>query len=155
MKQQLKVIDEKIEAIVAQTEKVKEQRKLVTSIPGIGTQTAIYLIITTNCFESFENWRRLACYAGVAPFEYSSGSSILGRNKVNHLADKKMKSLLQMCVLTAIKNDKEIGAYYSRKKEEGKNSMLIMNKIRCKLLARTFAVIKRGTPFVNFQKFAA
>lgn len=155
LKQQLKVIDEKIEAIIAQTEKVKEQHKLVTSIPGIGTQTAIYLIITTNCFESFENWRKLACYAGVAPFEYSSGSSIMGPNRVNHLADKKMKSLLQMCVLTAIKNDKELGDYYSRKKEEGKNSMLIMNNIRCKLLARTFAVIKRGTPFVNFQKFAA
>jgi transposase len=74
---------------------------------------------------------------------------------VNHLADKKMKSMLQMCVLTAIKYDTELKIYYNRKKDEGKNPMLVMNNIRCKLLARAFAVINRGTPFVNTQKFAA
>jgi hypothetical protein len=66
-----------------------------------------------------------------------------------------MKSMLQMLVLSAIKNDAELKAYYNRKKEEGKNSMLVMNNVRCKLLARVFAVINRGTSFVKTQKFAA
>jgi transposase len=155
LKQQLKKLEEKIQEIIEQNQKIKEQYKLASSVPGIGKQTAIYLIITTNCFESFENWRKLACYAGVAPFEYTSGTSIKGRTKVNNLADKKMKSMLQMCVLTAIKNDAELKSYYNRKKEEGKNPMLIMNNIRCKLIARVFSVVKRGTPFVNIHKFAA
>ena len=60
-----------------------------------------------------------------------------------------------MCVLTAIKNDTELKAYYLKKKEEGKNSMLVMNNIRCKIMARVFAVVNRGTPFVNTQRFAA
>jgi len=155
LKQQLKVVEEKMGEIIKQNEKIDRQRELVTSIPGIGKHTAIYLIITTNCFELFGDWRKLACYAGVAPFENTSGTSIRGRTQVNHLADKKMKSLLQMCVLTAIKNDVELKTYYNRKTEEGKNPMLVMNNIRCKLLARVFAVINRGTPFVNTQKFAA
>jgi transposase len=155
LKQQLNVIECKMEKIIAENEKVNEQCKLITSVPGIGRQTAVYLILTTNCFESFDNWRKLACYAGVALFEYSSGSSIRGRNKVNHLADKKMKSLLHMCVLSAVKHDAELKAYYKNKKDQGKNAMLVMNNVRCKLLARIFAVINRGTPFVNTQKFAA
>jgi len=155
LKKQLKLVEEKMTEIVKQSEKIKEVQKLVCSVPGIGKQTALYLIINTKCFEAFDNWRKLACYAGIAPFEYSSGSSIKGRTKVNNLADKKMKSLLQMCVMTAIKNDKELKKYYNRKKEEGKNSKLVMNNVRCKLLARVFAVINRGTPFVNTQKFAA
>lgn len=155
LKAQLKEIESKMEQIVQSNEKINEQIKLVKSVPGIGSQTALYLVLTTKCFESFDNWRQLACYSGIAPFEYSSGTSIKGRTKVNHLADKKMKSMLQMCVLSAIKYDTEIKTYYTKKKNQGKHSMLIMNNIRCKIIARAFAVVSRGTPFVNTLKFAA
>jgi transposase len=72
LKKTLKSIDQKMLEIIASDEKLNRQYKLVTSIPGIGMQTAIYLIIATKGFESFENWRKLACYAGVAPFPYQS-----------------------------------------------------------------------------------
>jgi transposase len=97
----------------------------------------------------------LACYAGVAPFPYQSGTSIKGRTKVHPLADKKLKSLLNMCAISAIRHDKEIKTYYERKAAEGKNKMLIINNVKCKLLARVFAVINRKTPFINTFKFAA
>ncbi|MDQ3191932.1 MAG: IS110 family transposase [Bacteroidota bacterium] len=155
LKKQLKIIEQKMEEVAKQSEKINEQFKLITSIPGVGKHTAHYLIITTKCFDAFDSWRKLACYAGVAPFEFSSGSSIKGRTKVNHLADKKMKSLLNMCALSVKKYDKEIAEYYQRKLLEGKNPMLIMNNIRCKILSRVFAIVERGTPYVNLQKFAA
>ncbi|MDN3693065.1 transposase [Chryseobacterium tructae] len=41
----------------------------MTSIPGIGTQCALNLIIITNNFKSFDNAKHLACYAGVVPFK--------------------------------------------------------------------------------------
>ncbi len=141
--------------IVKREDVLHKQHELLTSIPGIGKQTALYLIITTRSFTSFSTWRQLACYAGVAPFAHSSGTSVRGRTKVSDIADKKMKSLLQMCVLSAVKCDREIKQYYEKKKAEGKPTMLVMNNVRAKLLARAFAVIRRGTPFVNTQKFAA
>jgi len=115
----------------------------------------VYLLIATKGFDAFDNWRQLACYAGVAPFPYQSGTSIHGRNKVHPLADKKLKSLLNMCALTALRHDRELKTYYQRKVEDGKAKMLVINNIRCKLLARVFAVINRKSPFVNTQKFAA
>ncbi len=148
-------IDGQMLEIVKQDTVLHKQHELLTSIPGIGKQTALYLMITTRSFTSFGSWRQLACYAGVAPFEHSSGTSVKGRTKVSDIADKKMKSLLQICVLSAVKCDKEIKAYYEKKKAEGKPTMLVMNNVRAKLLSRVFAVIKRGTPFVNTQKFAA
>ena len=77
------------------------------------------------------------------------------RQKVSHLADKKMKSLLNMAALSAKKNDKEIGDYYKRKVAEGKHKMLVQNNIRCKVLSRIFAVVTRESAWVNTQKFAA
>jgi transposase len=155
IKNSVNKIEFRIKEIIKSNEQLNEQDQLVRSIPGIGAQTSTYLIIATKGFSSFDNWRKFACYSGVAPFEFSSGSSVRGRTKVNHMADKKMKSLLQMCVLTAIKYDPQLKEYYKMKKAEGKNSMLIMNNIRCKLISRVFAVINRATPYINTYKFAS
>ena len=64
-----------------------------------------------------------------------------------------MKSLLNLAALAAKKSDTEIRAYYKRKVAEAKNKISVMNAIRCKIISRAFAVIKRETPFVNTQKF--
>jgi transposase len=155
LKKTLKSIEEKMHAIIAEDENLKLQYQLVTSIPGIGMQTAVYLLIATKGFDAFDNWRQLACYAGVAPFPNQSGTSLKGKTKVHHLADKKLKSLLNMCALVAVRYDKELKKYYERKVGAGKPKMLVINNVRGKLLARVFAVVNRKTPFVNTQKFAA
>ncbi|MCZ2085775.1 MAG: transposase [Flavobacteriales bacterium] len=99
IKKSIKKIEDRIKQIIQSNQVLKKQAELIKSIPGIGDQTSLYFIIATKGFTAFLNWRKFACYCGVAPFEYSSGSSIKGRTKVSHLADKKMKSLLQMCAI--------------------------------------------------------
>jgi transposase len=148
-------IERKIQLIIRNNDTINKQIELIKSIPGVGQQTALYMVITTKCFSTFQNWRQIACYAGVAPFEYSSGSSIRGRAKVNHYADKQMKSLLNMCALTAKKYDYQMKVYFERKVADGKNKMLVLNNIRCKLISRIFAVINREQPYINTAKFAA
>ena len=59
-----------------------------------------------------------------------------------------------MCALSAIKHDPQLKEYYNKKKEEGKNKMLVLNNIRCKIIGRVFAVINRQTPYINTYKFA-
>lgn len=151
----IKNIELKMLEIVAKNEELSKQKELIESIPGIGSQTALYLIITTQGFSKFSNWRKMACYSGIAPFEYSSGTSIKHKTRVNHIADKKMKSMLHMCALSAIRHNSELKFYFKRKQEEGKNKMLIINNVRGKLLARVFSVINRKEPYVNTYKFAS
>jgi transposase len=152
---QLKELEAAILELVGHNEQMSHQAELLQSVPGIGPQTALQLICYTRCFSAFSNWRQLACYAGVAPFEYQSGSSIRGRTKVSHYAQKKLKSLLNMAALSAKRHDPELKQYFERKVAEGKNKMLVVNAIRCKLIARAFAVINRQSPFINLQKFTA
>lgn len=155
LKKSLKEIEKRIQEVIKKNDKLEMQNKLIQTIPGIGQQTALYFLIATKGFSAFTSWRKFACYSGVAPFEYSSGSSIKGRTKVNHMADKKMKSLLQMCAITTLKYDPQLKEYYAKKKAEGKNPMLVLNNIRCKLISRVFAVVNRETPYINTYKFAS
>ncbi|MFY7733009.1 MAG: IS110 family transposase, partial [Bacteroidia bacterium] len=146
IKKTINKIEKRIKEIIKSNQELNKQYTLIKSVPGIGEQTSLYFIIATKGFSAFKNWRQFAYYSGVAPFEYSSGTSIKGRTKVNHMADKKMKSLLQMCAMTTLKYDPQLKEYYMKKKEEGKNSMLVLTNIRCKLISRVFAVVKRETP---------
>lgn len=154
LKATLKDIEKEMKTIISDHFELKNQFELIKSVPGIGDNTAIYMLIVTRGFTAFDNSRKLACYAGTAPFEHTSGSSIKGRTKVNHMADKKMKSILQMCALVAVKHDPQLKEYYERKKGEGKNAMLVLNNVKCKILGRVFSVINRQTPYINTYKFA-
>ena len=119
------------------------------SVVGIGFVTAINLIIHTNGFSEMNETRALACYCGVAPFEYSSGTSIKGRTKVHHMANKKLKCNLHMASLSAVKLDPDLKQYYERKVAEGKNKMSVLNAVRNKLLARVLACVNNRKNYVN------
>lgn len=153
LQKQLVAIESIIQTIIDKNPTFKEQQKLLVTVPGVGRQTSINLIVATYAFTAFKNWRKFACYCGIAPFEYTSGSSIKGKTKVSHLANKKLKALLNMAALSAKKNDTEMKEYFNKKVKEGKNKMLVLNSIRCKIISRAFAVVQRNTPFVNINKF--
>ena len=148
-------IEKSIREIIKNNEVLQQQKKLLLSVPGIGEVTSLYLLLATKGFKSFTSWRKFACYCGIVPFEYSSGTSIRGKSRVSHFADKKMKSILHLSALSAIKHDAEIRAYYERKKQEGKHSLLVINNVKCKIISRAFAVIGRNEVFVNTYKFAS
>ena len=148
-------VNEELQEIVANDEEIKKIYDLVTSIKGVGPQTALFIISLTNGFTLFKTHRKFASYAGIAPFPYSSGISIKGRSKVSHLANKKMKSLLNSCATSAVQYNPEMKLYYERRIKEGKHVMSTLNIIRNKILARMFAVVKGGTPYVNTNAYAS
>ena len=113
------------------------------------------MIVFTDNFSKFENWRKFASYCGVAPFAYQSGTSIKRRTKVSHLANKKLKAIINMCAISAIQHNPEMKLYYQKRVEQGKSKMSTVNIIRNKLIARVFAVVKRQTPYVDTLKYAA
>jgi transposase len=152
---QVDKIEQEIDLILDDNPKLKNMYELIISIKGVGRQTALHLIVTTNGFLLFDNPRKLASYAGIAPFPYSSGTSIKGRTKVSNLANKKLKSLLSSCATSAIQYDPELKLYYKRKTEQGKSKMSVINAVRNKLVHRIFAVVKRGTPYVSTYNYAA
>lgn len=153
IKQRIERVDKEIEQTIQFDEMLKKTFDLCVSVPGVGPQIAAFLIVTTRCFKAFNSSRKYACYAGVAPFEYRSGSSVKGRTKVSHLANKRAKSLISMGSIIAIRFDRELNAYYQRKVKEGKSKMSVINAVRNKLLARVFATVNRGTPFKKIANY--
>lgn len=152
---QVEKLEKEIKGIIASDTKIQSLFNLATSVKGIGLITAMYMIVLTNCFTEFKTWRKFACYAGSAPFEHQSGSSIRGKTRISHYANKQMKAILTNAVMSAIQHSPEIRLYYQKKLKEGKHKKIVINIIRNKLISRVFAVVRRGTPYVEMNKYAA
>jgi len=148
-------VEKELYKIILKNDNLKKMYNLILSIKGVGSQTALFLIAYTNGFTSFDTWRKFASYCGIAPFPYRSGTSIRGRTKVNNLANKKIKSLLDQCAKSSIQYNIEMKNYYEKRLAEGKSKMGTINIIRNKLLSRIFAVVQRETPYVNTMGYAA
>lgn len=141
--QEIKETEISIKELIGSDDALNTNYELACSVTGIGFATAVHLLIVTENFTRFRDVRKLICYCGVAPFEHSSGTSIRGKVRVSHLANKKIKSLLTMAAISAIQHDGELKAKYQQKVKEGKPKMCALNIIRAKLIERVFAVIKK------------
>lgn len=144
LEKQIDEIDKEIQQAIVNDEALSNQHKLLLSVDGVGERVAVKMIVETNGFKDFTDPRKFCCHAGVAPFEYTSGSSIRSRNKVSNRADKSIKALLHMAalVVTTTKKDGELREYYLKKVAEGKSKMSVLNAVRAKLVYRMFAVIR-------------
>ena len=161
MKRLQALMDDLVEAINAITDEMEEvisacpvlsrQMELLMSVDGVGRVVATNMIIATEAFTRFDDSRKFNCYAGVAPFSYSSGISQHSKSKVSHRADKTIKRLLHLAAVAIThKTGGELKMYYERKVAEGKNRMSVINALRAKIVSRMFAVIKRNEIYRPF-----
>ncbi len=148
LKQQIKDIEAQIDNLFKEDEELKEQLKLVQSVPGVGKIVAWNMISKTESFKRITTVRKFACYAGIEPFGNSSGL-FKGKSRVSFFADNSMKTLLHLGAMVAIQLDNDMAIYYRRKVEEGKNKMSVLNAVRNKIIHRVFAVVQNKKMYQN------
>src|SRR5690606_15705011 len=142
----IKKFEKEIHSLIMKDSEIKQNYTLLVSVPGIGPVTARALIAYTDNFTRFENSKQLGCYSGIVPFEQSSGI-YKGKSKVSHKANKRLKTLLHMCAVSASQTNSIFGKYYRRKILEGKNKMSALNALRNKILKTGFACVVNKTPY--------
>jgi len=75
--------------------------QLIQTIPGIGLLTACWLVVLSLNFTACKNGASLAHYAGLAPVERRSGTSVRGYPQVGGGGHSHLRRLLYMAALSA------------------------------------------------------
>ena len=151
LKKEIKEINKALEELVKENPAIEASYSYIRSVAHVGSITALQLLVYTHDFERFDSAKKLASYAGVAPFAYQSGSSIRGRPKVHFMAKKSLKKALHMCAVSSIRWAGEMRSYFERKLKEGKHKMSIINAIRNKILQRVYACVKARRMYLPWQ----
>lgn len=162
LQRQLKYIETELEKLdkemqeIAQ-ENLKEEHQALSSIPGIGSKTALALLVYSRGMTSFESYKQLSSYFGLCPRTISSGTSIRGRGGICKMGMGYIRMLLYMCARSAKKYNRTCKELYERLLLAGKAKKLALIAVANKLLKQAFAIIKNKTIYnPNFisQKFA-
>ena len=141
-------INKKMKEIIDNTESLKRNYDILTSMKGVALINAVALLTYTANFERFDyDPRKLCCFWGVAPFAHTSGTSINGKPHVSSYADKYLKSLLSEAVLCAMKFCPEIAAYAERLLARGKHPSIVKNNCKNKMLHMLVAMVRTGTKY--------
>lgn len=143
MKKEIKLLEQKLQLLLEQWQ--PDQLKNVSSIKGIGKRAAAMLIVFTQGFKHTQNHRQLISFAGLAPTQYSSGSSIQGKPRIYKRGGKNLRDVLYMCSMNAMKTNTACKVLYERLRANGKTGKQALIAVCNKLLKQVFAVVKNNS----------
>lgn len=148
IRQMLKTVETELNTLCQQDQKLKRTHQILKSIPGIGPVCAWQLIYTTHNFQRFNSYKQFAAYAGIAPFEQQSGTSIKRKARVSKKAVIEIKTNLTMAALRQTQKNMVFHQYYHHmKNEHHKHHLWIINSIRNMIVKLAFDLIKHDQLF--------
>jgi transposase len=153
---EIETLDRKIKQLIDSNEELSEVYSIVTTVPGIGTQNAVGLMVYTDNFHKFGyNARKIACYYGVAPFGKDSGTSVHSDPHVHFMANRMIKAILTQAALSAVRFNPILSHYYNRLIGRGKKMQVALNNVKNKLLHLMTAMVKNKQVFNPNYKISA
>ena len=149
-------VDERIRKLIDSDKGLSAVYEIVTTMPGIGTQNAVCLMVYTDNFNKFNfNARKIACYYGVAPFGKDSGTSVHSDPHVHYMANRMIKALITQAALAAVRYNPVLSTYYTRLIGRGKKKPVAINNVKNKLIHLLTAMVKNRTTFNPNYKISA
>jgi transposase len=136
---QLKEIDAAIASLVDADPGLSRRRDVLASIPGIGTVTAMAILIEMPELGTLDN-KQAASLAGLAPMTRQSGTWS-GRARIRG-GRRSLRTALYMPALVALRFNPDLKKKYQALKDAGKPSKVAITAIMRKLLVLANALLR-------------
>ena len=147
LQQQIRQLKRQIEDHFDQHPHLKQQRELLTSIPGIGDLTAGRLLAEVRDICAFDSARQLAAFVGVTPRQYQSGTTVRRASHITKQGNSALRAALYLPALTAKRHNPLILPLVQRLRERGHSERSILLAAMRKLLHLVYGILKSGKPF--------
>lgn len=155
LKEQAKEVERLLSALIKEDEGLKRRHEALTSIPGVGPVASWTLqseIIDPNRFETA---KQVAAYAGICPKLRLSGTSLKGTGTLSRQGNSRIRRILYLAALAAIRGDNTFRDFYIRLVSKGKPKMTALVAVMHKMLRVALAVMKSEKPFISERLLTA
>ena len=122
-------------------------KELLESIPGIGPMAALWIMAELPHPKQFGSAQAAAAYAGLAPQERRSGTSIKGRTRLSKAGKRQLRRALYMPAVSARRWNPLVRDLYDRLIERGHCKMAAIGACMRKLLMLAYGVLKNRCKF--------
>lgn len=117
------------------------------SIPGLGKKTAMMLIVLSDGFSRFDDYRRLSSYIGLCPRIFDSGTSVKGKARICKMGMSRIRAMLYICSWSAKRCNKACRELYERLVAKGKAKKQALIAVANKLLKQAFAIATQNKKY--------
>ena len=121
---------------------------LLTTIDGIGNNTAACVIAHAGNPADFRSASAFAAYVGAIPGLKQSGQRTANRAALTTIGNARLRAALWMPTLTAVRYNPWLRAYYQHLRARGKLPKVALVACMHKLLLAMYSVAKHRRPFV-------
>ncbi len=147
LEKEMTAIEQQLKDLIKNAPELKEKYNLLTSIKGLGPQTAYKIMAEMHDLGNYESASAAAADAGLNPAHYESGSSVKGKPRLSKIGKASVRTALYLPALTAMRHNPVIIKFVERLKERGKHNMVIIAAVMRKLLHIAYGVLKNKTAF--------
>lgn len=144
LKEHLKDHDKGLQALIEESEELRPKFDRLTSIPGIGDQTARVLVVDLPELGKLTH-RKITALVGLAPMNNDSGQRRGHRSITGGRGH--VRAVLYMAALAAIRCCPAIRAFYTRLVQAGKPAKVALTATMRKLLIIANAVARDARPW--------
>lgn len=123
--------------------------KRLSSITGVGAQTARMLVAEIGDMQRFTSVDHLVAFSGFDPRVRQSGTSLNRNTKLTKRGSPYLRRAIFLSANITRMHDPEVKAYYQRKRSEGRTHTEAMMPVCRKLLSRVYAVWLREEGYVK------
>jgi len=140
-------VKKKIKTLIMVHDDLKRKAQLLLTIPGVGEQTVHLILAEVPNIDFFPDAKQLVAFAGLAPREIRSGSSVRGRTSLSKTGNARLRQGLYMSAVVAMKWNPIVSSFCDRLVARGKPLMKVVGAAMRKLLHIVYGVLKSGKPF--------
>ena len=135
-----------IEGHINKHDKLKANKALLGSIPGVGKVIATRMLMVIGS-RQFDSASQCSAYLGLVPVQHESGSSVKGRPRLSKAGNPAIRAKLYMAAVVATRYNPDIKAQYGRLTGNGKSKMSALGAAMRKLVQICFGVLKHQQPY--------
>jgi transposase len=140
-------IKKDISEIVSEDRDLKEDVKIMCTMPGVGELTAVIVLAETNGFELIRSKKQLASYAGFDVKEKQSGTSVKGKPKISKKGNRHLRKAMYLPSLSAVKWDERFKAIYARILARNGIKMKGLVAVQRKMLEMMYTLFQNKTAY--------
>jgi transposase len=144
LRRRLRELDRDIEGTLRE----HEVGRLLTTIEGIGPNTAARIIAAVGDPAAFRNAGALAAYVGVIPSLQQSGKRRPNRAGLTPIGNASLRAALWMPTLSAVRANPWLRRHYQRLRARGKLPKVALVACMHKLVLAVYSVAKHRRPFM-------
>ena len=142
-------------AVVRSDAGLREQFEILKGAPGVARRSSILLMTELAVLDPTLTVKQIVGHAGLDPREHESGTSVQKPPRISKIGNARLRAILYMNALTAIRRDRGARLFYAQMVARGKKKMQAVVAVMRKLLHGIWIVLQRRVPFDSAVLFAA